>query len=105
MPDKQTTSSTGYSQEDEYFKKQEIEWVNKRRAALDAERTQTARSESGNPHWMRCPKCGAQMLEVQMDAVKVDRCEGCGGIYFDKGELEVMTRARQPVGLFKKLFG
>jgi uncharacterized protein len=105
MPDKQTASKTGYSQEDDYFKKQELEWINKRRAELDAERAKASRSTADHPHWMRCPKCGSGMDEVSMESVKVDRCTSCGGIYFDKGELELVTRSQQPAGLFRKLFG
>ncbi len=42
-------------------------------------------------HWMRCPKCGCELSEVQFRAVKVDKCFTCGGVYLDDGELEQLT--------------
>ncbi|MCA9657623.1 MAG: zf-TFIIB domain-containing protein, partial [Myxococcales bacterium] len=34
-------------------------------------------------HWMCCPKCGAQLTEVQFRQVKVDKCFFCGGVFLD----------------------
>ena len=42
-------------------------------------------------HWMRCPKCGSELSEVQFRAVKIDKCFTCGGVYLDDGELEQLT--------------
>lgn len=42
-------------------------------------------------HWMRCPKCGSQLAEVQFRAVKVDKCFACNGVFLDDGELEQLT--------------
>ena len=43
------------------------------------------------------------MQELDVRHVKVDRCAGCGGIFLDRGELEVLTRART-ARLLKRLF-
>ena len=40
-----------------------------------------------------CPKCGSQMLPVPRFGVEIDQCTGCGGIFLDQGELEVLTQA------------
>lgn len=106
MPDKQTSSSTGYSQEDDYFKKQELELLAKRRSELDAARQKLAQAGGAGEYWMKCPKCGSQMREIDMENVKVDKCTSCEGTYFDKGELELLIQSRQGGGGFlKKLFG
>jgi uncharacterized protein len=42
-------------------------------------------------HWMRCPKCGSQLCEVQFRDVKLDKCFTCAGVYLDDGELEQLT--------------
>ena len=42
-------------------------------------------------HWMHCPKCGAELAEVQFRDVKLDKCFTCGGVYLDDGELEQLT--------------
>ncbi len=40
---------------------------------------------------MRCPKCDADMEEVNCEEVVIDRCKGCEGIWFDKGEAEQLS--------------
>ena len=35
-----------------------------------------------------CPKCGGAMEKVTFGSTEVDRCEGCGGLWFDRGEKE-----------------
>ena len=42
-------------------------------------------------HWMRCPKCGAELQEIVFRSVKVDKCFACGGVYLDDGELEQLA--------------
>jgi PAT family beta-lactamase induction signal transducer AmpG len=39
---------------------------------------------------MRCPKCRADMEQIDYEGTEVDRCTICSGIWFDAGELEVM---------------
>jgi hypothetical protein len=38
-----------------------------------------------------CPGCESAMLAVDLDGVEVDRCPFCGGVWFDRGELERVT--------------
>lgn len=42
---------------------------------------------------MLCPKCSSQMLPVQRFGVEIDQCTGCGGIFLDRGELELLAQA------------
>lgn len=37
---------------------------------------------------MKCPKCGDELKVVKYAAIKVDRCVGCNGIWFDMLEHE-----------------
>lgn len=39
---------------------------------------------------MRCPKCRADMEQLEFEGTEVDRCTICKGIWFDAGEIEVM---------------
>jgi len=43
---------------------------------------------------MQCPKCGAEFESVTCEDIEIDRCSGCGGIWFDAGELEELRRLR-----------
>ena len=103
MPDKETSTHTGYSQEDEHFKRKELEWLQAKRTQLDAAREAQTTRQRAQTHWMKCPKCGGDLNEVPMDGVKVDKCSGCGGVFLDSGELEILTR--KSGGFLKKMFG
>ncbi|MEM6258717.1 MAG: zf-TFIIB domain-containing protein [Planctomycetota bacterium] len=39
---------------------------------------------------MQCPKCKAEMTAIDIDGTEVDRCETCGGMWFDLGEKEAL---------------
>jgi hypothetical protein len=58
-------------------------------------------------HYMRCPKCGMQLIEIDYKNIKVDKCSGCDGIWLDPGELEAVSRLEKSgmdklFGVFKK---
>lgn len=100
--------SNSRSPEEEYFYKMNKELIEKNRARLDAERKEREVSQQKSQHWMRCPKCGDTMKEVEMAGLRVDKCGGCSGLYFDSGELEMLLKSSKPEGFFdslkKKLF-
>lgn len=39
---------------------------------------------------MRCPKCRADMEQVNYEGTEIDRCTICNGIWFDAGEIEIL---------------
>jgi len=43
-------------------------------------------------HYMRCPKCGMDLIEIEYKGIKVDRCSECEGIWLDAGELETVSK-------------
>jgi len=95
MADK-SISELGYDQEEAYFYQKDVELLAKRRAELDAQR---GNATAGT---IKCPRCGSDMREVAIEVVKVERCAGCGGVFLDKGELEILTHAKSG-GFFRRL--
>jgi hypothetical protein len=89
--------------EDEYFVKQDAELIKAQRAKLDADRAKAERAS----HYMRCPKCGGQLAEIDFHHLKIDRCGDCGGIWLDKGEMEMMQHIDQSKirGFVRAMFG
>jgi ribosomal protein L37AE/L43A len=81
--------------EDEYFVKLDAELIKARRAKLDEERKKQERSA----HYMKCPKCGADLVEREMNHVKVDQCTECEGIWLDKGEIELLVHTEEASGV------
>lgn len=96
----------GYSKEEEYFYKLNKELIEKKRKELDkkkAEETKKAKSE----HYMHCPKCGDEMVEISHLGILVDRCKKCSGLFFDRGELEILLESKEQKGFLgglKQLF-
>ena len=95
--------ASGYNEEDRYFHEQGAEMLKKKRAALDEQRKAKEQEEAKARHWMKCPKCGADMEEIDMESILVDRCPGCDGIYFDAGELELLLESRKSTGVISSL--
>jgi hypothetical protein len=89
--------------EDEYFKKQDADLIRAQRSQLDAERARAERST----HYMKCPKCGANLKETEFHNVKIDTCPECKGLWLDAGEMDLIGRIDQSrVGGFVRfLFG
>lgn len=43
---------------------------------------------------MKCPKCGGELQQVSQDAIQVDRCAQCGGLWFDMLEADRLLKQR-----------
>ena len=107
MP-KDDLSKSGYSREEEYFYKRNRELIEHKRGELDRLRHERAQAESGGDHWMRCPKCGGRMEEIDLAQIKVEQCTDCQGLYLDHGELETLLQSQDPgsfLGSLRRLLG
>jgi hypothetical protein len=81
--------------EEDWFKANEQKLIEEARVARERrEKERVAREAAGEAarlkqlHFMKCPKCGHDMKEEDLQGIKVDRCSRCEGIYFDAGELD-----------------
>lgn len=90
--------------EQEYFLKQEAQRLRTLREKARADMEAAERQRLKDEHWMRCPKCGMELSEIEFKGVMVDACFSCGGMYFDAGEVEKVIAAQDP-GLLQRLKG
>lgn len=44
---------------------------------------------------MNCPKCQNMMRTVDRQGIHIEQCDGCRGIFLDRGELETILNAEQ----------
>jgi hypothetical protein len=95
------TQETPSRNEDEYFAKQDAELLKQMRAKLDKERDEQERKA----HYMKCPKCGADLKEETHGHVKIDVCPECKGVFLDAGEMDLMRQVQKSGGqnIFKGL--
>ena len=78
--------------EEEYFARMEYE---RRKKAEEEKQDKLAEEEKKRLkelHFMRCPKCGMQLIEIDYKGIKVDKCSECEGIWLDAGEMEAASR-------------
>jgi hypothetical protein len=69
----------------EFERKKKIEdQKNKNLAKMEKERLKEL-------HFLKCPKCGMGLVEIDYKSIKVDKCSECGGIWLDAGELEAVS--------------
>jgi hypothetical protein len=107
MSDKGTPGK-GSKSEEEYFVREDAE--KKRKLALEAAREKVAaeKEKLKQLHWMRCPKCGMDLHEVDFRGIDVDVCFNCNGVFLDQGELAAIVKRETEgvmtsiLNLFKK---
>lgn len=73
--------------ENEYFARQDAEYLKQRRAALDAERSAPGRTVTP----LSCPRCHGPLVERSVEHVRIDVCSSCRGVWLDAGELEMVA--------------
>jgi hypothetical protein len=88
--------------EEEYIKKQEILAFKKKALEVKKQQNEAEKKRLKELHYMCCPKCGENMQEIELHAIKIDKCFSCGGVYFDDGELETFIEKNK--GSFVKNF-
>ncbi len=88
----------GRALENEYFHRKEQELLAKMRDKVSAESTLATEFE--------CPKCDGKLHQSDYEAIKIDVCDKCGGVWFDAGELaQIMHREDGDKGFFGRIFG
>jgi ssDNA-binding Zn-finger/Zn-ribbon topoisomerase 1 len=79
-------------QEEEYFARMEFE----RKKKIEEEKHKKLGDEEKRKlkdlHYMRCPKCGMELIEIDYKGIKIDECSECEGIWLDAGELETVSK-------------
>ena len=76
--------------EDEHFKRQELEFRAKLRAAKEKESKAEQAEKERHLHWMKCPKCGQNLETTVLRDVEIEICGACGVIVLDHGELDAL---------------
>ena len=70
--------------EEEYFRRKDKESLERLREAIREE----AHATGDLPVTMECPRCTGKLHAESYDNVNIDRCDTCGGVWLDAGELE-----------------
>jgi acetyl-CoA carboxylase beta subunit len=88
--------------EEEYFARKEYEKLKKSQEKAQHKMAADQRKEEKELHYMKCPKCGMNLVEIDYKKIKIDKCSECEGIWLDAGELEMISKMDK--GGLDKLF-
>jgi len=83
-------------EEDRYF-------IQRDKALLEKLKQQQA--GAAEPAGMRCPKDGTALASIDQHGVTVEECPKCGGLWFDKGEVETVAKREKDSWLGRLVFG
>lgn len=78
--------------EEEYFARLEMEQRKKREEEMKKKIAEEEKKKLKELHYMRCPKCGMELNEIDYKGITIDKCFHCEGIWLDAGELEAISR-------------
>lgn len=78
--------------EEEYFAR--LEFLKKKKIEEEKHLKLAQKEKDGlkQLHFMRCPKCGMELIEIDYKSMKVDKCSECEGIWLDAGEFEAVSK-------------
>ena len=88
--------------EEEYFAKQMFEEKQKIEQEKQQKLAAAERRKAKELHFMKCPKCGMNLVEIDYRNIKVDRCSACEGVWLDAGELAQVVKLEK--GALDRLF-
>ena len=83
------------SKEEEFFAREEFERQRKIEEEKRTKMEQEEKSRLKELHYMHCPKCGNNLIEIEFKDILVDKCSSCEGIWLDSGELESILRLEE----------
>lgn len=87
----------GRALENEYFHRKEKELLEKMKAKIGEEEAKALELE--------CPKCDGKLFETEYEAITIDICDKCGGVWLDAGELaQVAAKEEGTTGWFGGFF-
>ncbi len=87
----------GKALENEYFRRQEQELIEKMKAKL-----QTRDIKSTD---LKCLKCDGNLVETNYENIKIDVCDKCSGVWLDAGELAQIVDKDKDGSWFGRVFG
>jgi hypothetical protein len=71
--------------------KEDIYFAERDREVLERLRGELRKNRAGESRH-GCPKCPGKLEKYTIEGLALDRCNECGGIWLDRGELEAIVK-------------
>ena len=93
--------------EEEFFARMEFEKKKKIEEEKHKRLAEEEKERLKKLHYMQCPKCGMELIEIDYKGIKIDEYSACEGIWLDAGELVTVAKLEKPgldkfFSIFKK---
>lgn len=88
--------------EEDYFARTEYERLKICQEESQKKLATDQRAKERELHYMKCPRCGMTLVEIDYKVIKVVKCSECKGILLDAGEWDMV--AQMDKGSLEKLF-
>jgi uncharacterized protein len=87
--------------EDEYFARRDAELLRQHRESARKSAAELERKT----HYMKCPKCGYDLITGDWDGVQIEQCTNCHGIWCDADEVKaILKRPTPPNNILARIF-
>jgi len=86
--------------EEEYFARRDAELLRQQREAARKSAVEAER----RTHFMKCPKCGYDLITGDWDGVKIEQCTNCHGVWADAAEVESLLKRPTPPNILARVF-
>jgi RNase P subunit RPR2 len=86
--------------EDEYFARRDAELLRQQRETARKSAAEIERKT----HYMKCPKCGYDLISGDWDGIQIDQCTNCHGIWCDAGEAEEILKRKIQPNILSRIF-
>jgi hypothetical protein len=90
--------------EEEYFAKMEYEKKKKIESEKHQKLAVNEKERLKELHYMRCPKCGMELIEIEYKKIKIDKCSECEGVWLDVGELKAASKLESGINKLFSVF-
>ena len=77
--------------EEEYFARMEFEKKKKLEEEKHRKLAEEDKKRLKDLHFMKCPKCGMELIEVDYKNIRIDKCSECDGVWLDAGEWQAVS--------------
>ena len=90
------TENKPSTNEEEYFKREDVERLRKLHAEEQARMKQSERDALKAKHQGRCSGCGALMVPERIAGATILHCPACGGAFLDRPSWEFIHAHAEP---------
>lgn len=88
--------------EDEYFARIEKELIKQVSERKKSSQSKEEMEHVRSLHFMKCPKCGMDLVELDFKGMLIDECPTCRGMWLDAGEFDSLVNVEK--SSLEKLF-